>query len=215
MWDPPCAAGFACLHQIGGDVCFELSGQDELCGMHADCIVTDWAGDVAPLLITSLGVGVVRNTTFRNMQLSVEIADVSQAGAVHFEGVGLANVTLAKGAIVGTTSSDYDISFLDNQITYYAEDDADFDVTPQPVPPASRGVFAEDFVLVNETMSDCINLLYFGDITEAFPGCGNVSAVQEARDRVLQRGSAGGYAASYSGAPPPPTGCGNGLHSPL
>ena len=151
--------------------------------MHADCIFTDWAGFNSPLTIKFQSVVSVRNTTFRNMNLHVEIADVSFEGIVHFVDVRFANVTLQHGAVVSTTLNDYHqaIGFY---VTYYADDDADYDVLVSKVPAGDRGVFQEDFVVANDTMSDCLYLLAEG--ATILPGCG-VNTLT-ARNRTIDRG---------------------------
>ena len=164
--------------------------------MGADCIFTDWAGFHSPLTIKFQSVVSVRNTTFRNMNLHVEIADVSYEGIVHFEDVRFANVTLEHGAVVSTTLNDYQqaIGFY---LTYYADDDANYDMQVYPVPQGARGVFAEDFVVVNEMMSDCVYLLAIQGTV--LPGCSKNTL--DARNRVMDRGFTSGDYRKSTGVP--------------
>ena len=164
--------------------------------VHADCIFTDWAGFHSPLTIKFQSVMSVRNTIFRNMNLHVEIADVSFEGIVHFEDVRFANVTLEHGAVVSTTLNDYQqaIGFY---VNYYADDDAEFDVQVSPVLPSEQGVFAEDFVVVNDTMSDCVYLLAIRGTV--LPGCSKISL--DARKRVVERSWDGSIVRSSTGVP--------------
>ena len=75
--------------------------------MRADCVFTDWSGHWSPIVAINKGAAVVRDTAFRNVLLPVELADVSNNGAVRFHNASLANVTLSRGSVVGTTTSDY------------------------------------------------------------------------------------------------------------
>ena len=155
----------------------------EFRGTHADCVFTDWAGFLSPLTVKFKSVGTVRNSTFRNMNLEVEIADVSFEGIVHFEEARLANVTLSKGNIVSTSLNDYQqaIGFY---LSYYADDDAEYDVLVSAVPRGETGVFGEEWVIRNDTASDCIYLL--SDPGVLLPGCSQSTLA--ARNRTIDRG---------------------------
>lgn len=139
----------------------------------ADCIFTGWSGAMSPLGLMYSGLGHIVDTVFRDMHLSVEIADVSDNGIVVFRNVSLANVTLTRGSIVTTTHSDYDRHTGARLHTYAADDEA-YDVDFVPVPVGDRGMFGEDFVIVEATMSDC---LFPGLSAGAvMPGCPQESA---------------------------------------
>eukprot|EP00892_Ulva_mutabilis_P004140 jgi/Ulvmu1/2098/UM125_0001.1 len=161
-----------------------------------DCIFTDWAGSTSIITLKFQSICNVRNTVFRNMHLQVEIADVSFAGIVRFENVSLANVTLEHGAVVSTTLNDYGPA-VGSYLTYYAEDDEDFDVEIQPVPPSERGVFGEEFVIVEQTMSDCVYLLAAAGTV--FPGCPQSSLM--ARNDMISRSSVRGENRTRTGMP--------------
>ena len=118
------------------------------------------------------------------MNLHVEIADLSFGGTVHFEDLRFANVTLEHGAVVSTTLNDYQQADASGfHLTYYAADDAAYDVQTIPVTPDKKGVFAEDFLVVNETMSDCLYLL--SPPGTVLPGCSKNTL--NARNRVKER----------------------------
>eukprot|EP00892_Ulva_mutabilis_P004162 jgi/Ulvmu1/2117/UM127_0002.1 len=161
-----------------------------------DCIFTDWAGFTSPITLKFQSICNVRNTVFRNMHLAVEIADVSFGGTVRFENVLLANVTLARGAVVSTTLNDYQqaVGFY---LTYYAEDDEDFDVEIQPVPPSERGVFGEEFVIVEQTMSDC--LYVSAAVGTVLPACPQSSL--KARNDTIDRSFHNGEDRASTGVP--------------
>ena len=164
--------------------------------MLADCIFTGWGGVHSPLTFKFQSLGNIRNTVFHNSDLQVEIADVSFEGIVRFENVSFANVTLEHDAVVSTTLNDYQqaIGFY---LTYYADDDEEFDVTIEPVPPAERGVFGEEFRIVGQTMSDCIYLLAIPGTV--LPGCPASSL--HARNRTIDRGFANDKDRSSTGVP--------------
>ena len=147
----------------------------------AECIFTDWSGRGSPLKSTLLSVTHIRNSVFRRMHLGVELVDVSEGGIVRFSGVSLANVTLVHGAVVSTTTNDY--SFHDD-VFYLASDDEEYDVVLVPVPPSAKGTFGEDFVIENETMSDCLYML--AKEGQAYPGCPEESVA--GRHRLLRSG---------------------------
>lgn len=147
----------------------------------ADSIFSDWAGFMSPLRINARSVANVRNTVFRNMQLSVEIADVSQTGTARFENVSFANVTLQHGAVVSTSFNDYTAPAAGYEVVYYAEDDANYDVEVRRLPHADAGVFGAEFVIDDDYMSDCIYMWAYG----VEPGCPEESVQQ--RDRLKAR----------------------------
>eukprot|EP00892_Ulva_mutabilis_P000954 jgi/Ulvmu1/1085/UM106_0001.1 len=178
------------------------------CSVYVDeCVFTDWAGFHSPFTVKFQSHGNIRNSVFRNMHLEVEIADVSFEGIVRFENVSLANVTLNRGAVVSTTLNDYQqpVGFY---LTYYAEDDEDFDVEIQPVPPSERGVFGEEFVIVEQTMSNCLYLLTA--VGTVWPGCPQSSL--KARNDTIDRGFDSGEDRTSTGVPietlPPVAGAG-------
>ena len=151
---------------------------------HADCIFTDWVGFRSPFAIHYQSVFHVRDTVLRNMRIDAEIADVSFEGIVHFQNVSLANVTLQHGAVVSTTINDYEHGFTaDSYVTYYAEDDANYDVALEAVRPDERSLWGEEFVLGNATMSDCMfPLARPGTV---YPGCPPESAAGRVRIEAL------------------------------
>lgn len=148
----------------------------------ADCIFTDWAGFASPVNVEFQGVGRVHNSTFRNMHLESEIADVSFDGMVVFEDVRFSNVSLARGAIASTTLNDYQQA-IGVYIQYYEADDAEFDIVPTPVIEADAGVFGEEFVVTNGVLSDCVSLTAVED-GRGRPGC-SAAAITAAQNRML------------------------------
>ena len=164
----------------------------------ADCIFSNWSGFHSPLTINYQSVANVRNTVFRNMALAVEIADVSYEGMVRFANVSFANVTLelAHGAVVSTTLNDYQeaIGFY---LTYYAEDDAAYDVVLETVPAGEGGVFGAEFRIEEQTLSDCIYLL--ARAGTVLPGC--PCETLAARNRTIDRGFNSGGDRLSTGVP--------------
>ena len=149
----------------------------------ADCIFTEWAGGDSPLQLLMYSISNVVDTVFRNMGLDVEIADVSDGGVVHFDNVKLANVSLANGQIVSTSRNDFRLRDINAPVNYYTpEDDAEFDVEYKRVPVSERGMFGEDFLISNQTMSDCVNMRVTSDTV--MPGC-PPSSVQRRQDMAL------------------------------
>ena len=153
--------------------------------MHADCIFTDWTGFRSPLMIQWRSVFHVRDTVFFNISLDVEVADVSFEGIVHFENVSFSHVALAHGNVVSTTLNDYQLA-IGFAVTYYSDDDANYDVPLEPVRPGQHGLFGEEFVIPNATMSDCLFLL--ASPGTVYPGCPPESV--EGRKRVKARSAA-------------------------
>ena len=150
-----------------------------------DCIFTDWAGFASPLNVEFQGVGSVRNSTFRNMHLHSEIADVSFDGMAHFEDVRFANVTLERGVVVGTTLNDYQQA-IGVYIQYYGDDDAELlDMELTPVPEAESGVLGEEFVIKNDSISDCASMTAVQDV-RGRPGC-SAAAITAAQNSMLAR----------------------------
>ena len=108
----------------------------------------------------------IRNSVFGNTSIAVELVDVSHGGIVRFNSLALANVSLTHGAVVSTTTNDYEVV---GDVVYYASDDAQYDVPLELVPPGAQTKFGADFVIADATMSDCLYLLAKdGDV---FPGC--------------------------------------------
>ena len=132
----------------------------------------------------------IRDTVLRNFDITSEIADVSLEGIVHFQNVSLANVSLQHGNVVGTTLNDYHFA-IGYYLTYYAEEDYDFDVELEMVAPDERSMWGEEFRIVNETMSDCVYLLARPGLV--YPGCPEES-VQ--RRESIKRRSVGQASAS-------------------
>ena len=129
--------------------------------MRADCIFTDWAGSRSPIqaLFTSAN---IRNSVFRNMDLTVEIVDISFGGFTVLNGVLLANVSLQHGQVVSTTMNDYEMmgSSPDSLelvgMTYYADFDADYDVLVTNAPSHQRSMFGAGWYVEHSAMTDCI-----------------------------------------------------------
>lgn len=155
----------------------------------ADCIFMDWRGAYSPLNIRN-GAASVVNTDFRNMRLSVEIADVSYGGAVRFRNTALANVDLQQGAVVSTTTNDYNIydgplELEGYEWEYLPEDDDGFDVKFKQVPPGKQGMSGVEFIISDATMSDCIVLT--AAETAVLPGCPPESVQRRRAVRDRQR----------------------------
>eukprot|EP00892_Ulva_mutabilis_P004444 jgi/Ulvmu1/2371/UM130_0002.1 len=152
--------------------------------MH-ECIMTDWSGGASPLGLFYSGMATLVDTVFRNMRLSTEIVDVTGGGTVRLVGVGLANVTLTRGRVVSTSNNDYYVpnDFIEG-LQYYAEDDAEYDVDAAPVPLDERDEFGSEFVIADQTMSDCVYLLAPPDTI--LPGCPPASV--DKRREIKERG---------------------------
>lgn len=126
----------------------------------SDCEFVGFKGDNPPLLVSSDSYAAVRNCTFRDMDLSVELFDVSFGGGVHLEDCTFQNIQLRRTPpkYVSTSLNDefrcddpYDDFFK-----YQADDDDYYDITPQLVNPddASAGLYID-----SATMSDCLRPL--------------------------------------------------------
>ena len=148
-----------------------------------DCIFSDWMGAIPPLGLHLGSIGNVVDTVFRNMRLNVELVDVSDRGIVRMQNVSLANVTLTRGNVVTTGMNDY-IQQKAFRVTYYAADDANYDIELTPVPVGERGMFGEEFVVEDDIMSDCLWLPR--PRGAPMPGCPEASLAQ--RDAVVRRG---------------------------
>ena len=136
--------------------------------MRADSVFTDWGGSHAPLSIGYAGLANIQNSVFRNMHLFSEIVDVSFGGAVRFENVSLANVTLEHNAVVSTSGNDYNTN-PPSRFVYDAYDDFGYDVQVVAVPEGRRGEFGEEYRIVEDVMSDCLYLLAPQGLL--LPGC--------------------------------------------
>ena len=120
----------------------------------------------------------VRNSVFLDMHLVVEVADVTRGSSVRFENVSFANVTLERGAVVGTSLNDDEVGD-DCGLFYEAEDDEAYDVEAEAVPVGERGIFREEFRIRDDTMSDCLFLRAGEGVV--LPGCPEQSAVYRGR----------------------------------
>ena len=149
--------------------------------MRADSVFTDWGGFQAPLSIGYAGLANIQNSVFRNMHLCSEIVDVSFGGAVRFENVSLANVTLEHNAIVSTSGNDYNIN-PPSSLVYDAYDDFGYDVQVGAVPEGRRGDFGEEYRIVEDVMSDCLYLLAPQGLL--LPGCPDASVLKRERMRA-------------------------------
>lgn len=139
-----------------------------------------------PLMLVYSAVANIHNTVLYDIKLSSEIADVSFHSTVRFENVSLADVTFSSDTgVVSTSYNDYTPINI-NSATYMNEDDAGFDVLLEPVPLEDRGVFGEQYVIVDDIMSDCV---YFSWEDEPLlPGCPPKARLLRAqlRNRVLK-----------------------------
>lgn len=162
----------------------------QLC-LCADSIFSDWDRELSPLRVAFRSVAAVRNTVFRNMRLSSEVADVSYGGTVHFNNTAFANVSLARGHVVSTTASDYESPFVGVYFRSYAEDDAAYDVDVAPLPRADAGVFGAEFEIADDLMSDCMYMVtqYDDESNGLQPGCPPRSVAQRWRVRKRSRGN--------------------------
>ena len=161
---------------------------------HADCIFTDWAGDRSPMTIIYGSSASIVDSVFRNMDLTSEIADVSNDGLVRFANTALSNVTLHAGAIVSTTINDYN-EVPNFFVFYYAEDDAAYDVDWEPVAVGERGMFGEEFLVEDDLLGDCV---YLGAEPEDLrPGCPPESLQQRAAVLLRAQESGSGEESGY------------------
>lgn len=140
---------------------------------HADCIFTSWSGASSPITLTDSTAN-VRNSVFTNIDIPLELVDISFGGLVRFESVILANVSIHSGHVVSTTSNDYASVFSTplhsahsesderQALYYYNEDDTAYDVPITSVPAEERGVFGEEWRIGKAAMLNC-NPLFTGD----------------------------------------------------
>ena len=149
--------------------------------MRADSVFTDWGGFQAPLSIGYAGLANIQNSVFRNMHLFSEIVDVSFGGAVRFENVSLANVTLEHNAVVSTSGNDYNTN-APCSLVYDAYDDFGYDVQVAAVPEGRRGEFGEEYRIVEDVMSDCLYLRAPQGLL--LPGCPDASVQKRRRMRA-------------------------------
>eukprot|EP00892_Ulva_mutabilis_P004147 jgi/Ulvmu1/2103/UM125_0007.1 len=154
----------------------------------ADSVFSDWEGSLSPLRANGGSVINTVHTTFRNMHLAVEIADVSRQGSVRFEDVRLANVTLQRGAVVSTSENDYEQPASHYYLWYYAEDDEEYDVKVEALPPGQGGEFGADRIIRQDVMGDCVFVHTVPEFAVQ-PGCPNASVQQRERVKARSRGS--------------------------
>eukprot|EP00892_Ulva_mutabilis_P005732 jgi/Ulvmu1/3530/UM163_0012.1 len=157
----------------------------------AGCIFTDWAGVLAPLAVKHESVAHVRNSAFLNMQLQVELVDVSYGGIVQFFRNSLRNVTLGHRAVVSTTTNDYDFflePYAGAQVEYYADDEDEAKETQASIVVVVVQVeapFWSEYMITDGLQSDCMYQRTGVNVT--MPGC-NPGSVQQ-RARMRQRSS--------------------------
>lgn len=112
---------------------------------------TSWEGSASPLTLGASTVCNVRHSAALDAHLTVELIDVSQGALVRLEDFSLANVTLARGRVVDTSSDDYTFTAVDDGDPFaaaaydYAEAGEPADVPLAAVPPQQRGPLGEEF----------------------------------------------------------------------
>lgn len=184
-----------CLHSLCGSVHNAWQSPHVLAAL-ADCTFTDWTGFASPLNIAFQSIGSVRNSTFRNMHLQSEIADVSFNGTAHFEDVRFANVTLKHGFVIGTTLND-DQQATGDYIQYNGDDEAvHSDMTLSPVKEVDSGVLGVELVIENDAVSDC-TFMHAAEDVLGRPGCSAAAAITA--NRRLGGAGESGSAASPAG----------------
>lgn len=147
----------------------------------ADCIFNGWNGFESPIAIFYQATANLVNAVFRNMRLTAELADVSYGSTVRFENARFANVSLATGKVVATTSSDFKSNIGDARLEHIPADDAAYDVEVSEVDVRDRGIWGADYVVVEGMMSDCMFMGYARNVS--IPGC--PEAAREARQRMF------------------------------
>lgn len=129
--------------------------------MNADCEFSGFRGDNPPLLIASDSHAAFHSCTFNDLDLSVEIFDVSYGGAVHFQDCEFHNLELRRipPKFVSTTLNDDLACGIPNTdlFRYHPEDDDYYDVDPEYIDPndPSKGLYLD-----NATMSDCMRPIH-------------------------------------------------------
>ena len=129
--------------------------------MRADCIFTGWAGSRSPIEAVFASAN-IRNSVFRNMDLAVEVVDISFGGLTVLSDVLLANVSLQHGQVVSTTMNDYHVLGLGtgllgyDDMAYYADFDAHYDVSVTNTPSSQRGMFGAEWHVEHSALIDCI-----------------------------------------------------------
>lgn len=130
------------------------------------------------MVARSLATARISNTLFRNMNLAVELVDVTGGGTVTFEATTLANVVLHNNKVVSTSLNDFDpvwsFDCTDTDWEYNPDMDDAYDVRWQPVARDAGGVYGAEFFIANSTMSDCLFLLTADGLV--LPGCPPESA---------------------------------------
>ena len=155
----------------------------------------DLAGRDPPFLAASGAYATFSNCLFRNVQLPrSELFDVSQAGTVTLLNCHFSNISTGSD-LVDTSYNDYvpvgtdyrfryysNIEYLDytNDRDVYGRNDHEaYDIALSPAPGAAASLYGSDYIVVNETLSDCLSVQFAGgDLV--LPGCPQDSV--QARD---------------------------------
>lgn len=122
---------------------------------HADSRFLGFKGSLPPLLISGESFARFHNCTFEDIDLRVEVFDVSLGGMLRLEECYFHNVSLARGKLVSTTLNDVLACDwpLQKDFFYLPDDDVLYDIPWDLVDTgnAQGGYFVE-----NETLSDCL-----------------------------------------------------------
>jgi hypothetical protein len=127
--------------------------------VNADCRFIGFGGSDPPLLISLESFGTFRNCTFEDLQLTVEVIDISFGGLLRLEDCTFHNISLRNKKLVSTTENDlvrcgrpFDEDFL-----YLPDDDAAYDVEMEPIDVANPSAGMR---VRNATLSDCLRPSY-------------------------------------------------------
>lgn len=137
-----------------------------MCSWHisltADCEFLGFEGDNPLLLITQDSYATLRNCIFRDLDLTVEVFDLSFGGRLWLEECTFQNVLLRRQPpkLVATSLNDEIPCAVPNEDTfkYHSDDDYEYDIVDGDVFEATgAGV---DFFVSSSTLSDCLRALH-------------------------------------------------------
>lgn len=148
MLQPVCAVHGNCLRK--------------LCPVHAGCEFKGFSGDNSPLLVASDSYAALHSCAFRDLDLTVEVFDLSFGGRLQLEDCTFENVRLRRQPpkLVSTSRNDeaacdapYDDSFK-----YHADDDDAYDIVHSDI--LGFGDTPLELIVDNATASDCLRALH-------------------------------------------------------
>ena len=177
----------------------------------------DLAGRDPPFLVASGAYATFSNCLFRNVHLPrTEVFDISHGGVITLLNCHFSNISTGNG-LVDTSYNDYSPFDSDDRYVYeypvlssldglervvYGEDDHEaYDIALAPSPEAAEYAYGSDYIVVNETISDCL-FTQLSESSHVLPGCPEES-VTERRARANEfraPGEAGGPPAAWETA---------------